>query len=667
MATTINNIKVDFGLGATAPRVTFLQGANMDITNIRDTLRQLEESAEGRGAPGAVSAQGTGYGWIAKADGNYDAGGGQIAALAVTVLPPFKMFFEAGATPFQSSGGSLYGEFIESSGAIVQLNNAVNATNLTSSLASLGSFNSSIYWDATNGKTAITNTDTDGNEATPLKNLADVLSQAELKGFRTIRLAPGYTLINAGDWSASYLFKAISPLKNQIEVTAGANIDGCEIFDAYVYGTFTGSNILRQCLTGNLVDFVGFFDRCGWQPSTTIQLGVGATSAVDTFTNGGLVTIDSNNKDNDFNALRHSGDITIINNTIAGNALEIHMEGDLTLAASNTEGDFTCSGQGSLSNLTTGNSTVNRSNFLESSSLEAATFVGKEGLGIFIDPINGVDAGTSLPGNGEFPIKTESVMHTLLGAKGFDYVYVRNNLNLTGDHSVGHVFIARRQSININCDVGSNVTGCTFKDCNITGKLDPNVIIERSIVYSVTGANNYIDYSALYGPIVLSDDIKINNSSISRDKTDEECIIDFNNLAKKVIISEWGAGRIRVKNMVTGSFIGMAGTGGRLVIDIANTGGTAVYGGAILVDDTFSANIDTLQNSSTAGAVWDHAVEGTYTAEQVMRIMSAALAGKASGLDTLNPVFRDLSDTKNRITATTDVNGNRSAVTVDGA
>jgi hypothetical protein len=45
--------------------------------------------------------------------------------------------------------------------------------------------------------------------------------------------------------------------------------------------------------------------------------------------------------------------------------------------------------------------------------------------------------------------------------------------------------------------------------------------------------------------------------------------------------------------------------------------------------------------------------------------MLAALAGKASGLDTLTARFRDTNDSVDRIVATVDVNGNRTAVTLD--
>ena len=67
----------------------------------------------------------------------------------------------------------------------------------------------------------------------------------------------------------------------------------------------------------------------------------------------------------------------------------------------------------------------------------------------------------------------------------------------------------------------------------------------------------------------------------------------------------------------------------------------------------------------TAAGVWSEVLEGSMTAEGMMRIFMSILAGKASGLDTLNPVFRDMLDTKDRVTAVTDANGNRPSVTLD--
>jgi len=49
------------------------------------------------------------------------------------------------------------------------------------------------------------------------------------------------------------------------------------------------------------------------------------------------------------------------------------------------------------------------------------------------------------------------------------------------------------------------------------------------------------------------------------------------------------------------------------------------------------------------------------------RVAVAALAGKLAGAAGLSITIRDQADTKNRITATVDADGNRSSVTVDGS
>lgn len=69
--------------------------------------------------------------------------------------------------------------------------------------------------------------------------------------------------------------------------------------------------------------------------------------------------------------------------------------------------------------------------------------------------------------------------------------------------------------------------------------------------------------------------------------------------------------------------------------------------------------------SAIADAVWDEAVDGSYTARQSIRVQNSLAAGKSSGHDTLQPVFRDISDTKDRVSGEIDEFGNRTSVTVD--
>ena len=60
-------------------------------------------------------------------------------------------------------------------------------------------------------------------------------------------------------------------------------------------------------------------------------------------------------------------------------------------------------------------------------------------------------------------------------------------------------------------------------------------------------------------------------------------------------------------------------------------------------------------------------IETSYTLRQAMRLMLSALAAKLSGAETTTINIRNVGDTKNRITATVDANGNRSAVTLDAS
>lgn len=58
-------------------------------------------------------------------------------------------------------------------------------------------------------------------------------------------------------------------------------------------------------------------------------------------------------------------------------------------------------------------------------------------------------------------------------------------------------------------------------------------------------------------------------------------------------------------------------------------------------------------------------VETSRTVREALRLILSACVGKSSGADVLAPVFRDSNDSKNRITATSDLYGNRLTVTLD--
>jgi hypothetical protein len=69
--------------------------------------------------------------------------------------------------------------------------------------------------------------------------------------------------------------------------------------------------------------------------------------------------------------------------------------------------------------------------------------------------------------------------------------------------------------------------------------------------------------------------------------------------------------------------------------------------------------------SAAVDAILDEAFEGTTTFRQALRALMSVLAGKSGGGGTDTLTFQDLGDSKARITATVDENGNRTTVVLD--
>jgi hypothetical protein len=71
---------------------------------------------------------------------------------------------------------------------------------------------------------------------------------------------------------------------------------------------------------------------------------------------------------------------------------------------------------------------------------------------------------------------------------------------------------------------------------------------------------------------------------------------------------------------------------------------------------------EALSPATVAAAVWGGVADGVYTYADVLRIVAAVTAGKASG-GPGSPVFRNLADTQDVVTGTADASGNRTAAT----
>ena len=75
-------------------------------------------------------------------------------------------------------------------------------------------------------------------------------------------------------------------------------------------------------------------------------------------------------------------------------------------------------------------------------------------------------------------------------------------------------------------------------------------------------------------------------------------------------------------------------------------------------------SLNTADVNAIADQFWSTPIGGM-AAEDLLRILLSAMAGKVSGADTSTITFRDMGDTKDRIVSTVDQKGNRTSVMLD--
>lgn len=132
-------------------------------------------------------------------------------------------------------------------------------------------------------------------------------------------------------------------------------------------------------------------------------------------------------------------------------------------------------------------------------------------------------------------------------------------------------------------------------------------------------------------------------------------------------------GRGSISGSATLSVNGNAASGGfgSIVASDAAEGLTpdalarAVWSAVASSNNTAGTMGEKLNDAGSAANPWTEVIEGTYTAAQLMRVIAATLAGKLSGANTATITIRGIADTKDRVIATVDADGNRANVVLD--
>lgn len=225
----------------------------------------------------------------------------------------------------------------------------------------------------------------------------------------------------------------------------------------------------------------------------------------------------------------------------------------------------------------------------------------------------------------------------------------------------------------INCN-GQDLKNSQFNHCTMRGTYLDSIVCDNGILDDNFWLNGHFNNCGLNGNLFCIDGgmvviagahstiagltrptVSMNGAGSSqlsiRDYAGGLTILDCNNVADEATI-EMPTGKLTLDATCTDGIISVRG--GMYFID--NSAGstvdiTGLYGG-IIADETL---------------IRADGIETGFTLQGAMRIVLAALAGKATGLNVNLPVFRDVNDGKDRIVAVTDVSGNRSSVTLDAS
>lgn len=88
--------------------------------------------------------------------------------------------------------------------------------------------------------------------------------------------------------------------------------------------------------------------------------------------------------------------------------------------------------------------------------------------------------------------------------------------------------------------------------------------------------------------------------------------------------------------------------------------------GPIYWDGSAEIDVQTL-DADLAADVLQQSIESGFTLQECIRLMNSVLLSKVSGAGTGTEVFRDINDTKDRVTSSVDSSGNRTSVALDGS
>lgn len=300
--------------------------------------------------------------------------------------------------------------------------------------------------------------------------------------------------------------------------------------------------------------------------------------------------------------------------------------------------------------------------------------------GVSIDVANGVSGTASPIGSLSNPVNNLDDAKTIAAARGFDHLYIKGNLTIGAAEDIsGYEVYGDGASINVPKTTITMTPGCITQNtfiynAKVLGTQGGEVIYTDCVIGNIAQTHCQFIRCALVGPIklYLSDSGELPAPSwLNLHTTDlNEChtsysqlVVDYNHSPMHQVYSNF-TGRIKITNLTDAdTSIVFRCVGAEIELDATCTAGTIKIRGSAVVKDYAGIGVVrdfdgvTSTRATVAADVWAKTLDGL-TAEEIMRLALAALAGKRSGIGTATETYYAPDGTTPRITLTPDALGN---------
>jgi hypothetical protein len=288
---------------------------------------------------------------------------------------------------------------------------------------------------------------------------------------------------------------------------------------------------------------------------------------------------------------------------------------------------------------------------------------------VTINTVTGT-TGTEYPkGTRQYPVNNLADAKQIASSRGFVNFYVVGGLTVGETESInGFTLVGTGpENTTVTLANGCTTSKTTFEDMTVQGRQSGETHYRRCDIGYLQNVHCVFDRCRLIGPMEMHQsygDTTVLFQCYTGDIAGATTVIDLNNSPVNMSFNDFN-GKIQFNNMnkATAGVVTLNMNAGKVIIDsTCTTGQIKVRGNGEVIDGSTGTVVD---NDVTAKLVWQNPIEGTYTAEEVLRIIAAVMGGKVSGAGTGYEIFRDLLDTKDRVKANIDNSGNRLAINLD--